>query len=215
MARQLAPITTDTDSGMKVAALFVERDGCYYGLEGVDPWDAERDARLYIGPHPVVAHPPCARWSSLAYLNQAQHGYAIGADDGCFAAALDSVRTWGGVLEHPAGSIAWDWFALPKAGRGGWSRDLFDVGWSTEVSQSVYGHRARKRTWLYYVGEADPPALNWSDAAGECIVGDLWHGDDRRLGRGDRPRMYQREALATPLAFRDALLEMARAAKFH
>ena len=45
-----------------VAALFVERDGAYYGLPNVDPWDAERDARTYAGPFPVVAHPPCERW---------------------------------------------------------------------------------------------------------------------------------------------------------
>ena len=43
----------------QVAALFVEKGGCYYGLNGVDPWPAGRDARLYNGPHPVVAHPPC------------------------------------------------------------------------------------------------------------------------------------------------------------
>jgi hypothetical protein len=45
-----------------VAALYVATGGCYYGLEGVDPWDAARDARLYAGPWPVVAHPPCERW---------------------------------------------------------------------------------------------------------------------------------------------------------
>ena len=45
-----------------IAALFVETGGCYFGLPNVDPWDRERDARDYAGPHPVVAHPPCARW---------------------------------------------------------------------------------------------------------------------------------------------------------
>lgn len=45
-----------------VAALYVERDGAYYGLEHVDPWDVERDARTYAGPWPVVAHPPCNTW---------------------------------------------------------------------------------------------------------------------------------------------------------
>lgn len=30
-----------------VAALFVERDGAYYGLPDVDPWDEARDARTY------------------------------------------------------------------------------------------------------------------------------------------------------------------------
>ena len=41
-----------------IAALYVETDGCYYGLPGVDPWDEARDARTYAGPHPVVAQLP-------------------------------------------------------------------------------------------------------------------------------------------------------------
>jgi hypothetical protein len=41
-----------------VAALFVDPKGCYAGLEGVDPWGEERDARLYDGPHPIVGHAP-------------------------------------------------------------------------------------------------------------------------------------------------------------
>jgi hypothetical protein len=45
-----------------VAALYVEPQGCYVGVPGVDPWDEARDARTYAGPHPVVAHPPCQRW---------------------------------------------------------------------------------------------------------------------------------------------------------
>jgi hypothetical protein len=140
------------------------------------------------------------------------HGYLVGDDGGCFEAALNAVRAFGGVLEHPANSIAWTRFSLPRPVRGGWARSMDDVGWATEVSQVAYGHRARKRTWLYYVGDAPPGDLDWADGEGECIVGDLWHGDGRRLGRGDRPRMYQREALATPPAFRDALLAMARTA---
>ena len=44
-----------------VAALYVETDGCYFDLNGVDPWDISRDARNYPGPHPVVAHSPCQR----------------------------------------------------------------------------------------------------------------------------------------------------------
>jgi hypothetical protein len=193
-----------------VAALYVENGGTYYGLDGVDPWDETRDARLYDGPYPVVAHPPCSRWSSLAYVNQAKHGYKVGDDGGCFKAALRDVRLFGGVLEHPAYSLAWRHFGLPKPGRSGWTRSMYDLGWTTEVSQVAYGHRARKATWLYYIGDTPPPALDWRDDEGECIVGDLWHGNGLRLGRGDRPRMYQREALTTPEAFRDILIDMAR-----
>lgn len=28
-----------------IAALYVQKGGAYYGIEGVDPWDEERDAR--------------------------------------------------------------------------------------------------------------------------------------------------------------------------
>ena len=153
----------------KVAALYVETGGVYYGLDGVDPWDEERDARLYDGPYPVVAHPPCSRWGQLANVNHARYGTPIGEDGGCFAAALAAVRTWGGVLEHPANSIAWRRFDLPKATRGCWTAKLGDLGVSTEVSQVVYGHGARKRTWLYAVGFA--PAMDWSDRPGEYAVG--------------------------------------------
>lgn len=81
---------------MKVAALFVEKGGVYFGLPDVDPWDEERDARRYEGPHPVVAHPPCSRWCRLAGLVEARWGHKKGDDEGCFASALASVRRWGG-----------------------------------------------------------------------------------------------------------------------
>lgn len=45
-----------------IAALYVQATGCYAGLDDVDPWPEERDARTYPGPYPVVAHPPCERW---------------------------------------------------------------------------------------------------------------------------------------------------------
>jgi hypothetical protein len=61
----------DPPTATTVAALYVEKDGAYFGLPGVDPWDEERDATLYDGPYPVVAHPPCNRW---CVPNHAWHG---------------------------------------------------------------------------------------------------------------------------------------------
>ncbi len=88
-----------------IAALFVQRGGAYFGLPDIDPWDEQRDARLYQGTAPVLAHPPCARWCRLAGLVQARWGSKIGDDGGCFASALANVRRCGGVLEHPASFI--------------------------------------------------------------------------------------------------------------
>jgi len=51
-----------------VAALFVQIPGIYSGREDTEAWGEEDDARLYRGPHPVIAHPPCARWSRLGAL---------------------------------------------------------------------------------------------------------------------------------------------------
>ena len=143
-----------------VAALYVEPNGVYFDLPGVCSWPESRDARLYRGPHPVVAHPPCARWSVLAPLVESLGGRKRRDDDGCFAAALDAVRTFGGVLEHPASSAAWHWFGMctPPSG-GGWVVADWHGGWTCCVAQRNYGNKARKLTWLYAVG-VDLPSLD-------------------------------------------------------
>jgi hypothetical protein len=188
-----------------VAALYVETDGVYYGLENVDPWDIERDARTYPGPHPVVAHPPCSTWCQLVNVNKARWGTTIGDDGGTFAAALDAVRTWGGVLEHPAYSIAWTRYGLPIPGRNGWTQGLDDPGMSTEVSQAAYGHDAAKKTWLYAVG-VDPVVLDWRNVRGTAVVGaGVNSGECVGRGRSVAPNR-------TPPAFRDVLIALARSA---
>jgi hypothetical protein len=70
-----------------IAALYVEPDGVYAGLPDVDAWDESRDARLYSGPWPVVAHPPCQRWGNLGLVNWHRWGgdhNRPGNDGGCF-----------------------------------------------------------------------------------------------------------------------------------
>jgi hypothetical protein len=181
-----------------IAALYVETGGVYFGLPGVDPWDEQCDARLYAGPWPVVAHPPCKAWS---IMGQCRPEIVRGDDGGCFEAALTAVIKFGGVLEHPARTHAWSAFGLPKPASEGWTRSLFDYqGWSCQIDQRQYGHEARKPTWLYYVGP-EPPQMRWGiGARGDKTVGRSW-------GQG-REHLRAR----TPLAFRDALLAMARTA---
>jgi hypothetical protein len=195
-----------------VAALYVAKGGCYFGLEGVDPWDEARDARLYDGPWPVVAHPPCARWSMLAGLVEARYGHKRGEDGGCFAAALEAVRRWGGVLEHPAESAAWRAHGLMTPPRtGGWvSAGLGDVGWTCCVEQGHYGHRARKATWLY-AAHVELPRLRWGASGAQ-----VWcsPGVSKQASRGKTVEvMCRRERLSTPPAFRDLLLSIARTAR--
>lgn len=195
-----------------IAALYVEKGGAYYGLEGVDPWDEERDARLYAGPWPVVAHPPCARWSRLAGFTEARFGLERGDDGGCFEAALASVREFGGVLEHPAFSKAWDRYGLTEpAWRGGWTMGL-DGGATCYVEQGRYGLPVKKATWLYAYGMDDLPELRWGytpDSEGERPNGpwggiDGWRDSWTTKGSGGTSR--------TPPAFRHALIDIARSA---
>ncbi len=198
-----------------IAALYVETGGVYYGLPDVDPWDEARDARLYDGPWPVVAHPPCNKWSPLAYINrQRLPNYELGDDGGCFMSALNCVTEYGGVLEHPASSRAWPSFYIPKAWRGSWQSCSLSflrrprAAWVTLVDQSCYGHRAQKTTQLLYVGTEPPPALDWEVKTSESIVSGFLH----RTGTNETRRVRPAEASRTPLAFRDVLLDMARSA---
>ena len=202
-----------------IAALFVETNGAYYGLSDVEPWDESRDARLYAGPHPVVAHPPCQRWGRYWHgAPNKPHQYRLGDDAGCFEAALAAVRQWGGVLEHPAHSKAWEAFDLAEPTKaGGWSAADFRGGWTCHVEQGHYGHLSRRATWLYANG-VELPSLRWG--AGEQRIHPVAlakHGyaKARRIGMmamvGGKDKTRIRNA--TPPAFRDILISMARSAQ--
>jgi hypothetical protein len=198
-----------------VAALYAQTRGVYYGVDGVDAWGLpDRDAREYDGPHPVIAHPPCERWGRYARggPNPRARRRELGDDNGCFAAALASVRRWGGVLEHPADSHAWLAHGLIAPSRaGGWVTAGDWQGWTCYVEQGHYGHRARKGTWLYAVG-CVLPSLVWGPSAARVRLDEGFHSAEerRRSQRGTIQRLAKRAAAATPIPFRDVLIEMAR-----
>ena len=196
-----------------IAALYVQRGGSYWDLEGVDPWDEARDARQYAGPWPVVAHPPCQRWGRYwSGGPSAKVRRELGDDGGCFAAALASVRQWGGVLEHPEASHAWRRFGLiaPMRG-GGWSVAGDGIGWTCCVEQGAYGHRARKATWLYAV-RCELPRLS-ARASGDFVRLEGFHSPEERkraIKTGACQRLSKHQRAATPHEFRDVLIAMAR-----
>jgi len=204
-----------------IAALYVETGGCYYGQPwAVDCWDEARDARLYDGPWPVVAHPPCQRWGKFwagqpLHIKRTGERKKKGDDGGCFAAALASVRQWGGVAEHPWGSHAWPHFKLtvpPRAG--GWVEADEYGGWTCCVEQGQYGHYARKPT-LLYVCRTARPELRWASSSwmpDPALVARWGLKRAKRLGEvaargGGRDSAVR---IGTPPEFRDLLISLAQ-----
>ncbi len=136
-------------------------------------------------------------------MKEARYGHRVGDDGGCFESALNSVRTWGGVLEHPAFSYAWKRFNLPAPVQGAWTGSVFDQGMVTEVSQAAYGHPARKLTWLYAVTRT-VPTLKWEQPEPTAQVSFC-----KNHGNSPLPRLSKKAAKRTPLPFRDLLVSIA------
>ncbi len=130
-----------------IAALYVDPRGPYPSMSNVDAWDATRDATTYAGPWPIVAHPACGPWGRLRHLYRGSEGGPELA-----LIAIDQVRKWGGVFEHPKGSKVFGdasqpyTLPPPDAPADAWG------GYTVRVHQCEWGHVARKTTWLYLVG---------------------------------------------------------------
>lgn len=174
---------------MTVAVLFAKRRSVYFDLAGCDVWDEARDARLYSGSYPVVAHPPCRGWGRWRHRAKVRAGEL---DMGPFAVA--AVRRCGGVLEHPQGSGLWRACGLPRPGE---PPDLWG-GWSLLVNQVDWGHRALKPTLLYVRG-LDPGDLPVRPPPGEPTT------TVERMWRGERE--------ATPVDFANWLIQLAKSVR--
>lgn len=188
-----------------IAALFIRRDSLYKDLPEVDAWDIDRDARRWPGGYPVIAHPPCRAWGRLRHLAKpapAERELALWA--------VQQVRRWGGVLEHPANSNLWPAAGLPALRQtDGWG------GWTLPISQYWWGHRAEKRTWLYIVGcrPKNIPALPLVLGTASALVGTSGRRrDGTRLQPGDpgwRPEIAKADREKTPAALTHWLVNLA------
>jgi hypothetical protein len=183
-----------------VAVLFARRGSNYKALPGVDVWDAERDARKWPGGSPIVAHPPCRSWSVLKHFAKPREG-----ERDLAPWAVEQVRRWGGVLEHPKGSAPWEHCKLPAPGK----RDEFG-GWTKPVLQMWWGHRAEKPTMLYIVGVEPRDLPAYPLALGEAPRV-LFNKRGLRAGMpGFRTECTREEREHTPPAMADWLVAVAR-----
>ena len=184
-----------------VAALYVRSDSIYKTLPGVDAWDEQRDARRWPGGVPVVAHPPCRLWAKLRQFAKAADPQAERA---MAVQAVQAVQAYGGVLEHPAESTLWAHCGLPLPGR---SPDRHG-GWTAEIRQCDWGHKAEKLTWLYVVGvhpDALPPIPPRSEPVGVIKP-------QRGVPRDARKIVTKAEREETPRPLAEWLVETARRA---
>lgn len=180
-----------------VAVLYARADSHYKETPWADVWDAGRDALRWTGGLPVVAHPPCRAWGRLRHFAKPREDEKSLALD-----AVRQVRRWGGVLEHPASSTLWAAAKLPRPGEvPGEVPDEFG-GYSIEVDQVHWGHRAQKRTRLYIVGCRELPHLPRHDKVHTAVV-------RPRKGAHQDSFLTKREREMSPPAFAKWLLAIA------
>ena len=180
-----------------VAVLFARRDSVYKDCIATEVFDEDRDALTFQGGLPIVAHPPCRTWGCLkAFAKAPPTEHALGPW------AVEQVRRWGGVLEHPKGSSLWRECGLPRP------KGLPDEygGWTLEVDQFHWEHKARKRTWLYIVGTTDVPTMPKREGKPSHCVG--------RPGGPRKPDQIpccpKPDREKTPKAFAEWLLALSR-----
>ena len=180
----------------KVSVLFARADSIYKSIASCDVYDAARDARSYLGGLPIIAHPPCRSWGRVRGL-----AHIIPEEQQLGLWAVEQVRTWGGILEHPQGSTLWPAAGLPEPGH----RDRWD-GFTLLIEQFWFGHRAAKPTWLYFAGCPDNsiPTLPWVGGRPTHVV---CSSSCRNKFR--RPEVSRPERDATPLRLAHWLVKAA------
>lgn len=188
------PATQQCVAERTIAALCVAPNSIYKGMAGVEAYDEARDVRSFRGGVPVVAHPPCRAWS--AYTAHQAKPKPGEKELGLICA--DHLRTWGGVLEHPAHSRLFEAARLPLPGQR--IGDLYTV----LVHQAWWGYPMRKATWLCF-SRVDVRSL--------AIP---YRHHDSRSGDGDRRRqqvMSKHQRAATCPALAEWLVAAARMAR--
>lgn len=116
----------------KVAVLCAHDQSTYYSIPGAEVWNRKKDAFLFSGSLPVIAHPPCAQWSKMRSFSNYNLREKLLAE-WCW----DIVNKNGGIFEHPAGSLFWKYIRADRS-------KIFSV------DQCWWGFPGRKTTYLYF-----------------------------------------------------------------
>ena len=179
---------------MKVSVLFAMERSVYHQFD-CDVWDEQRDARNWPGGNPVVAHPPCRSWGQLSYFSKhppTEPGLAIWA-------VLQVIENCG-VLEHPFKSKLWRCLDLSGT-----------AAYTIVVDQNWWGHKAQKRTKLLINGcrPRDLPRMPLELGEGSHVVSND-KGQRKTPHKPRRPELSKRLCSATPPAFAEWLIEVAR-----
>ena len=108
------------------------------------------------------------------------------------------MRQFGGVLEHPAGSLLWKKAGLPPPGQ----VDRYG-GWTLPIHQNWWGHQGEKATLLYGCAPADVPPIPMRLGEATLVV-------QSRKRTDHRPHITKAEREHTPPELAQWLCELAR-----
>ena len=121
-------------------------------------------------------------------------------DPSCGPRAVEQVREFGGVLEHPAESTLFRFCRMPFPGE---LPDEFG-GFTVLVRQVAWGNVCEKPTWLYFVGVSRPLVYSGIRTGGKPT---------HRVTSGPRgpqlPTAHKSLRSRTPPAFASWLLDLA------
>jgi hypothetical protein len=175
-----------------IPVLFCTEDSIYKKL-GCNVYDEKRNALTWSGNEPAIYHPPCRLWSRMRTFSTADESEKY------FALwAVNKVRSYGGILEHPGSSNLFNFMNLPKPG----SSDEF--GFTIEIDQFNYGHLARKRTWLYICGiecqQVEPLLSKKIPARVKYVCSSS--------KSGGKPELNQKERNKTPIRMAKAFVKI-------
>ncbi len=185
---------------MKTPVLFVQKNSKYYNYDCFDCYDEQRNALTSQARVPLICHPPCRKFSRLrafskAPLKEKQLAYF----------ALDRVRMYGGILEHPKSSTLW------KTGNFNLDGTVDQYGgFLRTVNLSDFGFPAKKPTNLYFVGlrpgELPSIPLNFN-AITHCITTSSKYSNLKEISANQRA--------ATPLLMIEYFIEVIQIINFN